>query len=188
VRLARPFRPTLKNIAVTFPSLPPQEVDGDAAKFRVKGVFMLKRVAAQSLIVAGIIICLLIVGMRRPQATLRAGNDPFAVALNAATGRIYVANFGEASVTVVDSATGKTFDIPVGTRPAALAVDSVRNKIYVANSADSTLTIIDGSNNQTRSIATGKGPVALAVNEETGIAYALTSSATQSPRSSPPAI
>src|SRR2546430_275268 len=82
-------------------------------------------------------------------ATVAAGANPYAVAVNPVTNKIYVANFNGNDVTVIDGATNSTGTVPAGPHPYAVAVNAVTNKVYVANERDSSVTVIDGATNTT---------------------------------------
>jgi YVTN family beta-propeller protein len=71
----------------------------------------------------------------------RTGN----VAVDAATGKVYVANACSNNVTVIDSTTNSTATIadPNAVNPTAVAVNPATDKIYVANSSGN-VTVIDG--------------------------------------------
>ncbi len=63
------------------------------------------------------------------------GSDPEGVAVDAVTDKIYVANSGSDSVSVIIGSTDKvikTIALPSGAAPSGLALDSVTDKIYVA--------------------------------------------------------
>ena len=66
-------------------------------------------------------------------ATISAGTNPQAVAVNPITNKIYVANPYSANLTVIDGATNSTTTVTAGTSPLAVAVNPVTNKIYVAS-------------------------------------------------------
>jgi YVTN family beta-propeller protein len=96
---------------------------------------------------------------------LPAGAIPCAIAVNSKANRLYVANFGDNTASVVDTTTGyKIATVPVGGHPKAIAFDAKRNLVYVANTGDGTVTIIDGTNNAVlATLPAGKNPYALAV-------------------------
>lgn len=98
--------------------------------------------------------------------------QPYGIAVNPATNKIYVANYGVDSkgvlhggnVTVIDGATNATTTITDphagGLACVALAVNPVTNKIYVANlppgpygGPAGNLTVIDGATNTTTTVA-----------------------------------
>ena len=101
------------------------------------------------------------------------GDFPCATAVNPATNRVYVVNYGDETVSVVDGATTKVLaTVKVGSHPQAVAVDWKRNRVYVANVHGDSVSEIDGATNSV--IATrpaGKNPYALVVSEETGAVY-----------------
>src|SRR4051812_43402613 len=103
-------------------------------------------------------------------ATVAAGTEPRAVAVNPATGRVYVANEFSNDVTVIDASTRATTRVAVGNRPQYIAVNSRTNRIYVANAQDASLSVIDGA---TLAVATytvnGSGP--FLVDESTNRIY-----------------
>jgi len=97
--------------------------------------------------------------------TLAAGAIPCAIAVNASGNRLYVADYGDDTVAVIDAGDGrKIATIPVGRRPKAVAVDSSRGLVYAANTGDGTVTVIDAATNAVvTTLPAGKNPFALAV-------------------------
>src|SRR5260370_21438350 len=84
--------------------------------------------------------------------TIEAGTNPFAAAVNPVTNKIYVANRGSNTVTVIDGATNTPgpMPVPVGATPVAVAVNPVTNQIYVAiQGSSNNVTVIDGATNAT---------------------------------------
>jgi len=80
-----------------------------------------------------------------PVATV--GTNPVGIAVDQATNTIYVANTGDATVSVINGATCKVTSksgcrpvgtVRVGTDPADVSVDPATNTIYVANTYDHT--------------------------------------------------
>jgi YVTN family beta-propeller protein len=116
--------------------------------------------------------------------TVPTGTNPGAVAVNAVTNRVYVANTGSNNVTVIDGASNTTTTVTAGRSPNAVAVNAVTNKIYVTNNLDSSVTVIDGATNGTTkiSIAAFPGfgasdlPVGVVANPATNKVYAGASS------------
>ena len=105
-------------------------------------------------------------------ATVAAGTNPQAVAVNPVTNKIYVANGGN-SVTVIDGATNATTTVtdPNASSPYAVAVNPVTNQIYVANNGSNNVTVIDGATNATTTVGAGTGCIAIAVNPITNKIY-----------------
>jgi hypothetical protein len=63
--------------------------------------------------------------------------------VNPVIDRIYVANYNDASVTVIDGATNFTDTSSTGFQPIAMGVDLMTNRVYVANYGDDTVSVID---------------------------------------------
>ena len=105
------------------------------------------------------------------QSLVGTGSQPFAVAVNPATNKIYVVNNGPNTVTVIDGATNTTRTVQVGRTPVAIAVDPVTNEVYVANSGDGTVTVINEAQVITKTIPVGMNPQAIIVNAITNKIY-----------------
>ena len=108
--------------------------------------------------------------------------------------RLYVANRGSNTVSVIDTTTYRridanpsnifSVDIGVGTSPSAMAISGTR--LYVANTGDGTVSVIDTSNYKpidtnpnvagTQSYFVGSSPSSVAVSPDGGLAYVATSS------------
>ena len=94
-----------------------------------------------------------------------AGAIPCAIAVNSKTNTLYVADYGDNTVSVIDAMTGqKMATIPVGHHPKAIAIDANSNLVFVANTGDDTVMVIDtASNGVVATLPAGKNPYALAV-------------------------
>src|SRR2546428_13925790 len=78
--------------------------------------------------------------------TIQAGNSPSGVAVNPRTGRVYVANRGDGTISVIASASKTVVGtITVGDIPAELAVNPATNSRYLTYSDNNLATVIDGS-------------------------------------------
>ncbi len=121
------------------------------------------------------VLCMLLfTGLAAAQlvtATVPVGANPYAVAVNLVTNKVYVANLSSNTVTVIDGASNSTVAVPADQYPQAVAVNPVTNKIYVANSGSNDITVIDGATNSTTTVTVGSAPVALAVNAATNKIY-----------------
>lgn len=114
-------------------------------------------------------------------ATVTAGTQPGygsslgglqSIAVNVATNKVYVANYGSANVTVIDGSNNAASTIPAGTNPAGIAVNPVTNRVYVTNQTDGTVTAIDGATDTViGTITVGTSPEAIAVNPVTNKVY-----------------
>src|SRR5258708_1369546 len=83
------------------------------------------------------------VGANTTSKTIPVGNSPDAVAVNATTNTIYVANSHSNSVSVIDGATNTvTATIAVGTLPKGVAVDPATNTVYVTNAGSNSVSVI----------------------------------------------
>jgi YVTN family beta-propeller protein len=78
--------------------------------------------------------------------TLGVGLNPHAVQVNGSTNRIYVANYGSDTVSVIDGATNTILpvNLPTGTNPYAVALNTTTGRIFVANYTSDNVTIIQG--------------------------------------------
>ncbi|MCI4356060.1 MAG: YncE family protein [Thermoplasmata archaeon] len=99
--------------------------------------------------------------------TLPNYSQPSALAYDAKDGRIFVAEYGSANVSVLNSSSNMLLSttIPVGSNPQALAYDSVNGLLYVACSASNNVTVVNGSTLAVvGSVPTDVGPVALSLD------------------------
>jgi YVTN family beta-propeller protein len=88
-------------------------------------------------------------------------------------GRAYVANYGDNSVTVIDTEMDRAIaTVPAGNRPQAIAFDAARNLVLVANTHDDIVTVMDGSTYIVlEKVPAGKHPYALAVDSDSDSLY-----------------
>ncbi len=87
----------------------------------------------------------------------RYGN---AILYNPLTNRIYMSSAAQASVAVIDAATGEQRALlAVGRDPRGLALSTARNKVYVTNYADERVTVLDGqADTVITTLWVGRGP------------------------------
>lgn len=106
--------------------------------------------------------------------TIPVGQIPCALALNPATHLLYAVNYGDRTLSVINTASAKVVAVlAVGDHPQAVAVDAERNRIYVANVHGDSVTVIDGAKNAILgTYQAGEHPYALAVDEGIGQVYA----------------
>ncbi len=78
-------------------------------------------------------------------AQISVGSEPRGLAAAADGSRIYVANNGSGTVSVIDTATNEVIGEPiaVGSQPGQLAVTPAGGRLYVANFGDDTVSVID---------------------------------------------
>ena len=103
------------------------------------------------------------------------GFEPYSVAVNPITRKIFVANRGTKSysLTVIDGNTMKVQKtIPLGQVPRHVAVNTKTNRVYVSNVYQQLIHVIDGATlQQLEPIRIGPGPQGLAVDETTNTLY-----------------
>jgi YVTN family beta-propeller protein len=98
------------------------------------------------------------------------GNAPFGIAYDSVNERIYVTNFGDDTVSVIDITTNTVIDtIPIGVVPFDIAYSPDNQRIYVTNVGDDTVSVINTTTNTVdpTQITVGSAPY--------GIAYDLVS-------------
>jgi YVTN family beta-propeller protein len=107
-------------------------------------------------------------------SALSVGRIPCALAINPVTRRLYVVNYGDETLSILDLQTRTTIaTLPVGPHPQGLAIDSKSNRIYVANVHGNSVTVIDGAKNAVVGVRTaGSYPYTIAVDQGSGRAYA----------------
>ncbi len=104
--------------------------------------------------------------------TVPIGANPSFVNVNTATNKIYVNNFTDGTVTVIDGATDATSTVTVGTHDEFLAINQNTNKIYVNNRRDGTVSVINGATNQViKTISGFSYPIVSDVNPVTNKIY-----------------
>ena len=82
--------------------------------------------------------------------TIRVGNGPGGIAFNSASGKLYVANSADNTVSVIDHSTNKVVGkpIPVGDHPIGIAFNPASGKLLVSNYYDHTVSVINHSTNK----------------------------------------
>jgi YVTN family beta-propeller protein len=100
------------------------------------------------------------------------GEHPTAVAGNHQTDRVYVANSGSRSISVVEGRTRRVVaTVPMSSRPAGIAVNTKTNRIYVTN-AEAVVSVIDGSSNRiVATVPMSSRPAGIAVNPKANRIY-----------------
>jgi YVTN family beta-propeller protein len=79
------------------------------------------------------------------KATIPVGTKPFGIAADPRTKRIYVANLGSRTVSVISARTDTVVaTIRVGRVPVGVATDPRTNTIYVTNERSDTVSVISG--------------------------------------------
>ena len=109
-------------------------------------------------------------------ASIAVGTNPLGVGVNNATNRIYVANWGANSVSVIDGTSNTVLTtIVVRVNPDGVGVNPKTNRVYVANNGNgvgNSVSVIDGGTNKViANITVGAGPVGVGVNPTTNRIY-----------------
>jgi YVTN family beta-propeller protein len=101
--------------------------------------------------------------------------NPAAVAVDSRTNKVYLANEGSNSVSVIDGGTNSVTAVadPNAASPAAVGINSTSNKIYVVNKSSNNVSVIDGATDSITTITDSNAvaPVAVAVNATTNTIY-----------------
>jgi len=99
--------------------------------------------------------------------TIPVGNNPIAVAVNAAANTTYVVNQSSNNVTSIDGSNlpSAPATVAVGSSPVAIAVNPVTNEAYVANSGDGSVSVINGATGASTAVTVGGTPSAVAVDQ-----------------------
>ena len=110
----------------------------------------------------------------RAHTVIKVGNYPCAIAVNAETHMVYVANYADNTVSVIDGSRGAvTATVAVGSHPQSIAIDPKRNRIYVGNVHGNNISVIDGIRMKAiQTLPGGKHPYAVVADPETGAVYA----------------
>jgi len=97
-------------------------------------------------------------------------NDGMKLAVDAPSRHVYVTQYSEDQLTVIDGATGESAAVAVGDEPLGLAVNPMTGRGYVANHRSGTLSVIDGDA-VVATVQVGRHPSGVAVNPLTGLVY-----------------
>jgi YVTN family beta-propeller protein len=115
--------------------------------------------------------------------TVAVAPSPVAVAVDAATGRAFVASRGpldygghprgRGSVAVLDARAGTLLrTVTAGTDPTAVAVAAQRGRVFVLNQGDNSVSLLDAASGRVlHTVAVGRFPLALTVDAPTGHAF-----------------
>jgi YVTN family beta-propeller protein len=107
-------------------------------------------------------------------ATINVGRYPLDIGVNPNTNRIYVANFWDDNISVIDGATNSVLaTVKVGSAPNCLGVNPSTNRIYVANREGQSISVIDGATNSVLATVNleDRRPTCLEVNPSTNRIY-----------------
>ena len=106
-------------------------------------------------------------------SNVATGAGPVAVAVDAKTNKIYVANSEAGSVSVIDGNTDELAgNIAVGPLPYVLAVNSVSGKVFISNTFSDVVTVLNERDNATAKLKAGSAD-AIAIDEKLDRTYLL---------------
>ncbi|WP_163803874.1 beta-propeller fold lactonase family protein [Mycolicibacterium anyangense] len=110
-------------------------------------------------------------------AQIAVGDTPSALAVSPDGKRLYVANLGDNSLSVVDTSTNTTIaTVGVGSNPVALALSPTAGRAYVVNSGGDSVSVIDTQTNTVLlTTQVGDSPTAIALNPGGSRAYVVNS-------------
>lgn len=105
--------------------------------------------------------------------SLKVGANPWGIAVNPNTNRVYVGKTNDGGLSVVDGATNaKIAEVTGFSGARAVAVNVAANKVYVVNQNTSIVSVIDGATNQvTKTIGVGSTPWAAVFNPASNRLY-----------------
>ncbi|HEX2917264.1 MAG TPA: YncE family protein [Edaphobacter sp.] len=104
--------------------------------------------------------------------TLPVGSMPCAIAVNAGTDDLYVANYADGTITFIQKSLGTT--VKVSPWPQALALDSSGHRLYVASPQQGTVSVVDTQTRKViRTFRNLNHPYAVAFSPSTHRAYAV---------------
>ena len=105
--------------------------------------------------------------------TCTTGAGSLFAAVNPVTNRIYVLNFFDGTVSVIDGYKNKEIaQIPIGAKGYGIAVNPITNRIYAVDSPNNALKIIDGGSNKVvATVTVGSNPLWVDVNPLTNRIY-----------------
>ena len=102
------------------------------------------------------------------------GRRPWGLAVNPRTDRIFVANFDDGAVQMLDGTTMANLGtVAVGGEPTFVEVDEAANHVFTVSHADNKLVVINGASNAIEKAQPtgGSGAFGLAVNTKLNLAY-----------------
>lgn len=99
--------------------------------------------------------------------SIAVGREPHQVLALPGGRGLYVGNFGEDTVSVVDLARREVGRIKVGQAPTRLAATPDGRSLYAGNAGDGTVSVIDAASRSVReTLAVGGSPIGLAVSPD----------------------
>lgn len=102
--------------------------------------------------------------------TVPVGALPWRVAVDEQTGRVFIANFNDQTMSVLDTATGQLVrTVPVPDSPYIVALDSRHARVFVTHNSSNTMSLLDAASGRIlRTVPVGSSPQWPAVDEQSG--------------------
>ncbi len=105
--------------------------------------------------------------------SIAVGAAPVSVAVDSASGRAYVANAGDGTVSIIHGTSNKVLaTVRVGARPYSIAVNARTGLVYISHTFSDKTTILDGSTHAVNQLATGSIDL-IAIDSAANAAYLL---------------
>lgn len=104
---------------------------------------------------------------------ITVGRFPYGIAVDPAGTFVYVANFGDGTVSKIDLGTYETVAvIPVGSNPMGIVVSPNGAKVYVLNNSSGTVSIVNASDNTVAgTVRVGSNPYGIAIHPQGTFLY-----------------
>ncbi|HEX6597154.1 MAG TPA: serine/threonine-protein kinase [Acidimicrobiales bacterium] len=113
-----------------------------------------------------------------PAGGVRVGDDPTAVATDPRTGRVYVANSGSLSVSVLDGASRQVVaTVALPSRPWGVALNQRTGRVYVTTAESAVMVIDSATNTVSATIPVPSRPWGVAINHRANRIYVAMSDA-----------
>ncbi|MBZ9640324.1 serine/threonine-protein kinase [Streptomyces sp. PSKA30] len=160
------------------PGLPPHKGDVVRPRRRLpwprsRRARLIAGVVAVALVAGGVGVYLALPGSSGPEVfPIQVGDSPQGVAVSQGGDRVYVANVGSKSVSVIDTATRKVVrDIRLDVAPYEVAVSPDGRWVYTTNVFENSVSVIDTATRKVDHIPVDKIPVGVALSRDGHRAY-----------------
>ena len=105
--------------------------------------------------------------------TVAVGRAPISIAVDSASGRAYVANAGDGTVSIIDGTSDRVLaTVAVGTHPYSIAANPRTGAVYVSHTFSNRTTVLDPVTNGVTQLSTGSIDL-IAIDTAANTAYLL---------------
>ena len=88
--------------------------------------------------------------------SIPVGAAPVSIAVDSASGKAYVTNAGDGTVTILDGASNQILaTVPVGAHPYSIAANALTGMVYVSHTFSDKTTVLDGATHAVTQLVTG---------------------------------